>query len=510
MSNLRPETLHQALINFGSKSKPLVDRLTAILDWLEHTSTRFWVLGVLGIALAQRLALLLYYQPVIYNDTPSYRRLANAILAHMKGYDGTRTPGYSLFLAFVGPDQRVWLAQLALGLALTFLFFYMGWQLTGKAWFGGLSALAYTLNPGQIWFESNLLSETLTTFWVTLTFAGLFLWLYHPRARSVFLAVGMGISSSLAWLTRPLFIFLPFWILFFLFDPDLITFIFRSIARLPVIARFIKPRSATRQDFPVSSNESPPQEGYTKHSRGGLTIPWVKLGVFLLPVFLILGSWVGYIHKSFHQWAMDTMTGYHLIQHTGIFFEYVPDEYAGLRDTYLKYRDLHIAQYGTQTNTIWDAIPEMQKVSGLNFYSLSRLLTTISIQLIVAHPDLYIKNLIQGWWYFWRGPVYWSPEDFRLKSVIPLLSALVLFGRLLVFAFNLLFLSTTILAAASKRFRQAWQIPPILWCIVGAVWGTSLLQTFLDHGDNPRFLIPLESFVLLWVLYISLRTFQRK
>ncbi len=486
------------------------DRLKAFLDWLDHTSTRAWFLGILGLALAQRLALLLYYQPVPYNDTPSYRRLANAILANWKGYDGTRTPGYSLFLALVGSDQRVWLAQLALGLVLTFLFFYIGWQLTGKAWFAGLSALAYTLNPGQIWFESNLLSETFTTFWVTLSIVALFIWLYHPRRRSVWLAVCMGVCSSMAWLTRPLFIYLPFWILIFLFDPDLITATFRAVTRIPVIGKFRLHRSSGIRNLLDPSIGNPVIEGNAKNSRGGLHIPWVKLGIFLLPVFLILGSWVGYIHKNFHQWAMDTMTGYHLVQHTGIFFEYVPDEYAALRDTYLKYRDAHITQYGTQTNTIWDAIPEMQKVSGMSFYGLSRLLTTISIQLILAHPDLYAKNLIQGWWYFWRGPVYWSPDDFSLKSVLPILSALVLFGRLLVFACNLLFLLTTTLATASKRLRQAWQVPTSLWFVAGAVWGTSILQTFLDHGDNPRFLIPLEGFVLVWVMYISLRTFRRE
>ncbi len=440
---------------------------------------------MLGTALLQRLALLLYYQPVTYNDTSSYRRMADAILAGWKGFDGTRTPGYSLFMALLGSDQRVWLAQLAMGLVITFLFFYMGWQLTGKAWFGGLAALAYTLNPGQIWFESNLLSETPTTFWVTLSFAGIFIWLYHPRHRSICLAVGIGICTSLAWLTRPLFIYLPFWMLFYMFDPDLLAYIFQSV--------FHKKGTSVLGSLRVR-----------------LKIPWIKLAVYLLPVFLILGSWLGYIHKHFHQWAMDTMTGYHLVQHTGVFFEYVPDEYAALRDTYLKYRDAHIAQYGTQANTIWEAIPEMQKVSGKNFYDLSRLLTTISVQLIIAHPDLYARNLVQGWWYFWRGPVYWSPDSFRLAAVLPLLNALVLFGRLSVFAFNLVFLLTTALAVVWKRLRQVWQIPAALWCVVGAVWVTSLLQTFLDHGDNPRFLIPLQTFVLLWVLYLSLRTIQRE
>jgi 4-amino-4-deoxy-L-arabinose transferase-like glycosyltransferase len=444
--------------------------LKPFFTWLDRTTTLAWILAVSGISLAGRLALLFFYQPVAYNDTPSYRRMANAILAGWKGFDGTRTPGYSLFLALVGPDQRVWLAQLAMGIIITFLFFYIGWQLSGLAWFGGLAALAYTLNPGQFWFESNLLSETPTTFWVTLSLAGVILWIYHPRYRSIWLALGMGITTSLAWLTRPLFIFLPFWLAVFMFGPDFIHLIRRQAGRLP----------------------------------------WIKLAAYLLPVFLILGSWLGFIHKRFHQWGMDTMTGYHLIQHTGVFFEHVPDDYAALRDTYLEYRDAHIAQYGTQANTIWEAIPAMQNASGESFYGLSRLLTKISVQLILAHPDLYAKNLVQGWWYFWRGPVYWSPELFRLAAVLPALNVLVLFGRLAVFAFNLLFLLTTALAVFWRRLRADWQIPPALWCLAGAVWGASLLQTIMDHGDNPRFLIPLQTCVLVWVLYLSLRTLKKE
>ena len=144
----------------------------------------------------------------------------------------------------------------------------------------------------------------------------------------------------------------------------------------------------------------------------------VRLGIaFLIPVILLLGGWLTFMHKNFGEWSLTTMTGYHLVQHTGNFFEYVPDEYASLRDTYIKYRDAHIAEFGTQTNAIWDAIPEMSQVSGYSFYALSRVLTRISIQLILKHPFLYIKNALSGWWMFWRVPVYWSADALRYSMV---------------------------------------------------------------------------------------------
>jgi hypothetical protein len=36
---------------------------------------------------------------------------------------------------------------------------------------------------------------------------------------------------------------------------------------------------------------------------------------------------------------------------------------------------------------------------------------------------------------------------------------------------------------------------------VSAVWVASLLQTLLDHGDNPRFSVPIQTLVVFVVLY---------
>ena len=161
---------------------------------------------MLAVSLAVRLGLWLLYQPVAYSDTASYRRLAQAVARGFERYDGTRTPGYPLFLALFGPDERVWLAQMGMGVLVSLLLFYIGWQISGRAWFGGLAGLAHSLNLQQLLFEPNLLSETGTTFWVVLSLAGAVLWYYRPERRSPWLAAAIGLAASLAWLTRPLFL----------------------------------------------------------------------------------------------------------------------------------------------------------------------------------------------------------------------------------------------------------------------------------------------------------------
>jgi hypothetical protein len=75
---------------------------------------------------------------------------------------------------------------------------------------------------------------------------------------------------------------------------------------------------------------------------------------------------------------------------------------------------------------------------------------------------------------------------------------------------NLLFLVTSLAAVGWKRVRVAWNLTPAWWCILGTVWIASVLQTILDHGDNPRFLIPLQSLVVLWVLWAGMNIFEKK
>jgi hypothetical protein len=453
---------------------------------LRQSSPAIWLAIVVVVAFIERLLIVLFYQPVSYGDTPSYWRLAESVLAGFASYDGTRTPGYPVFLAITGNDQRAWLVQLVLGFITTLLMFYLGWKLTGKAWFGAVMALAHTLNLSQLFFESNLLTESLTTFLMVLTMAGVLIWLAHPRARSVWLAIGLGLASSLTLLVRPLFIYLPFFVLILLW---LISW------------KTSKPARVVKKENVEDEKEQSHQP----------TI-WSTGIALLLPVALLLGGWVIFIHARFDEWSLTTMTGYHLVQHTGSFFEYVPDEYASVRDTYIKYRDAQIAENGTQTNAIWDAIPEMSQVSGYSFYALSRVLTRISINLILHHPFLYIKNAISGWWMFWRIPVYWSADALRFTWLAGGLTTIIQIERAGIFFINLLFIVSSLLFMISElitavchkpsrfRLRPTNQLAyNFFWLLLGTIWVASILQTLLDHGDNPRFLVPLQSLVILWV-----------
>ena len=124
-------------------------KMTLVKDLRESKPLRFWLILVVLISVLLRVLLFTTYPPVSYNDTSSYRRSADAVLGGFEVYDGTRTPGYPMFMALVGSDRAVYAVQLILGLAITLAWFLIGWQASHKPAFAGLAALAYTLNPDR-------------------------------------------------------------------------------------------------------------------------------------------------------------------------------------------------------------------------------------------------------------------------------------------------------------------------------------------------------------------------
>ena len=75
-----------------------------------------WLMALALIGIAVRIGLWAGYGSASYGDTPSYMRLAATISeSGLDGYDGTRVPGYPIFLAVLDQDPRlIWLTQMAM------------------------------------------------------------------------------------------------------------------------------------------------------------------------------------------------------------------------------------------------------------------------------------------------------------------------------------------------------------------------------------------------------------
>ena len=171
---------------------------------------------MLTAGLAVRAGLWLGYPPASYNDSGEDRLLAEAALKGWRDFNGTRVPVYPLWMGWIGNDAQVYLSQLLLGLLVSLLFFYIGWQTSHSPVFGAMAGLAHTLNVGQLFFEASLLSETLAT-------SG-WRWRWPACGGPCALKRGTagcpgsawGSSGALAGLTCSLYLFVPFWAGFYL------------------------------------------------------------------------------------------------------------------------------------------------------------------------------------------------------------------------------------------------------------------------------------------------------
>ena len=450
----------------------------------EAKSLRTWLAIVLTVAILARAGLWLTYPLAQGNDTATYLHLASSLKNNhgFERYNGTRTPGYPIFLMLTGSNGSVYVFQLCLGLLTTLLVFYITWRVSQRAWFAGLLALTHTLNLGQIFFEATLLSEAVATFLLFLVLACLVYLLKFPGipspaerlpvspqpgqaatlTRILPVAFALGLAAASLALTRPLFAFIPFWGALFLL------IFWRAPFRL----------------------------------RLGAT------ALAAVPALLVLLLWVNFIYTHFNIIGMDSIGGYHLVNHTSSFFELAPAEYAPIRDTFLQFRAQRIARSGSPINTIWDAIPTLMTQTKLNYYSLGRLMGVISERLIRENPGLYLQNLVLGWWWFWRVGVFWLPETFSHPGLRALVSGLMTGERFGLFGINLLFLSGSLVSLWPK-IHSRFRMDLFMWFALSAVWVTSILQTLAEHGDNARFLAPLQTLVVLivasWLLEMLAR-----
>jgi len=450
----------------------------------ETKSLRTWLAIVLAVAILARAGLWLTYPLAQGNDTPTYQHLANS-LKNNNGFDrynGTRTPGYPIFLMLAGSNERVYIFQLGLGLLTTLLVFYIAWRVSRRAWFAGLLALTHTLNLGQIFFEATLLSEAVATFLLFFALACLVTLLKFPEAAGgspeslpvavrsgqaanmtpmLWVSLAFGVASVGLAMTRPLFAFIPFLGALFLL------LFWRAPFKLRLGAAALA----------------------------------------ALPTLLILLVWVNFIYTHFNIIGMDSIGGYHLVNHATSFFELAPAEYAPIRDTFLQFRAERIARSGSPINTIWDAIPTLMTQTRLNYYSLGRLMGVISGRLIREHPWLYLQNLALGWWWFWRVGVFWLPETFSNSGLRALAVGLMLGERFALFGINLLFLAGSLTLLWSK-IRSRFRMDLFMWFAFSAVLVTSILQTLAEHGDNARFLAPMQTLVVLITTRWLLRSAQ--
>lgn len=420
---------------------------------------RLFLIFAITIAVISRLWLWLNYPLAHGNDTPTYLHLANNLRNNLgfAKYNGTRAPGYPFFILLTETEQNLYLTQLGLGIIVSILIFLLTLRLTNSGVAALIGSAAHSINLGQIFYEASMLTEAVSTFFFFICLTLLFKLLEKTENRDItnsFLILLLGLLSLVMASVRPQFLIFPF------------------------IAGLFMLRWSDRSAF----------------FRSITLVIWL-----ITPTMIALTAWVWFIYTRFNVVGLDAIGGYHIVNHTSSFFELAPQKYSQITEVFLRYREVKIAETGTSVNTIWDAIPELMKITKLNYYALGREMGTISNELIRLYPEKYLANLVKGWFWFWKVGVFWEPTQLSPSTLRPALEIVMYVQRMFLILLNGIFLAGSLVHLLPKA-RQILKPSRFTIFVIAFIWITSILQTFAEHGDNPRFLAPAQSLIVVTVL----------
>jgi 4-amino-4-deoxy-L-arabinose transferase-like glycosyltransferase len=398
------------------------------------------VITLLAVSVGVRVLNLAAYYPRTSNDSYGYLALAQMMrTGDFTGYDGWRTPGYPLLIAAAGGSYlAIELIQALLGVLAGLMLFGLAVRRTRSAGLALVVGLVYTLSLNLLIYEVTVLTETLSLSLIVLS-----VWLFdrtEGRGRADMVAL-LSVVCCAAALTRPMLLIL-----------------------VPIYAVFI----------------------WTECGPGQR---WRAAAAYLAPAFVLIGGWCGFNKVTVGSFALETLTGYNLVQHTGKFIERAPDEFAVFRDTHLKYR----ARSTTNAQVIFQSEGEMRQRTGLSRAALSRQLTRVSLWLIVRFPVPYLASVARSYKRFWT---VWKPgvDDQDITPPFRPFKFVQDIGwdverRLLLVAY-LLFAATVCTAAYQlTRHRRTGLSRTELLSIVIVVCA-SVGQALVTFGDNYRFLVP--------------------
>lgn len=411
-------------------------------------------LAILTVWFLTRLLLWLWYSPMEYMDTGTYKQLASQFAAFdFSAYNGQRTPIYPLMIALLNQNNNlIWFVQSLMGLGIG-VFAYLILMLEKVDWRWSLFAALFSiLALNALFFEPVIMTETISAFFLM---GVLYYFLLTVKTGSGGKkVVVLGLLVGLLVLARPQFIVaIPIFALLFLI--------------------------------------------YAPQKRLKTTV------IYLLIAIMPILGWGVFNKIHIGSFTMTTLTGYNLSNHSGAFMEKAPDEYAELRDIYLKYRAQKIEETGSHAMTIFIARHEMMQKTGMSEIELAKAFQTLSVTLFLAYPLDYMANVAKSWVSFWPVPNYWRLDHFENKTVANLLGFVWSIEHIIIRLMNVFFLLASVylfwkIIKSNEQNRMPLLTPLTLVLIV---LGISVLQALVEYGENSRYYIPNQTVVIVLFAY---------
>lgn len=384
--------------------------------------------------------------PVVVYFEGTYLQAAHDILHRNFQALGARVPLYPLFVLMCGQSPRaIWIAQSILGIATSLLIYSMAFRRARHAQFSLLVALAGSLAPEVLAYESSIMTETLTTFLLVLA-----LWLFSrfdPGEKSrLFFPLALGVLVGLMALTRPLMICL-----------------------LPVFFLFLVPV------WPLS----------TWLRRDTL----IRAAAFALPAMALILSWCALVYRNSGSFSPTTLAGHNLMDQVDPWVDLAPPQYAVLRDTWIKHRERNRNSPTKNVNPVFDeSVPEVVAKTGWSTARASHEFQSMAIYLILHHPGLYLRRAEQGWIQFWAEPTRDEVVLPDVGSVTPA-EFLLTFSDFMVQEVKAVFLVLALISlpCALLHDRIFSKLEYLIFTL--ALW-VSIFAALTEYGENRRFCVP--------------------
>jgi hypothetical protein len=411
--------------------------------------------------------------PIAASDTGTYFSIAQDISNLHISRLHYRTPGYPLLLVLTGAGRSLFLVALILHFAAIWLLgivlYRAGLSEVKLNFFSGLLLLPPFVEPA-----GYILSETLTEALLVAAFASFIFW--HLSKKIIWILISATIIGY-AGLTRPTYQVLAL-----------------AVAGWFVVARLLLPMIQIRW------------RDITKASL-----------ILVTASILIVGGYAYFNYRNFGYFGITPILGLSLSQKTVHVLERLPDEHALVREVLIKARNAEwLASGGTAVGYILTAIPELTRVTGLDWVGLSQYMLKLDLLLIQKAPLTYLVEVLRAF------NTYCFPTSGELANFgsrwwqfIWAVLHFVLFGA---FVFNLILLVGS--AAYIKRCgklakrtlapREGNQIgfQAFLYGLAGTiVVYTAVISCFVDAGD-PRHRVPTDA-LIVFMLFVGTDLWRR-
>ena len=335
---------------------------------------RHWPLVVLFfVTLVVQIAMYKHSEPNVFPDSGAYAALGK-VGWNNPGHMSFRTPGYPVFvnLHFRLFGEQAWrtimTTQYVLGTFVPVLLYVLFLALVRRPGVAALGAGGWLLDRYSVQLPIVPLTEYLSA---VLLVASLAAFVWALSAKRWWTAAATGIVFYLMGIVRPSFSLLPY---------------FLVAGALGVELLYPHLRSSWKR-----------------------SAAWYAVILVVFQLGMFTRCWAVYRHTGY--FTLSHQMGINLTNHVGKYMELAPDEFAQIRDIYLRQR---AAQKGSHIN-VHDMV-DWQAETKRPLWEVSREFGRLSKYLIWKYPDRYFAGVRDNWEKIWTDSPFYVTDIYDPES----------------------------------------------------------------------------------------------